>query len=274
MKCYLFPISIAFLFALPAYGFFVAQNNFERITNLDMISTPLTDQSNNNNKSYLHVPNERDAHYGAPLNECAAQYLVDLHDAKSAFNFCGGMMFQLVLSEKLREHLIQVVANDKNKNKVARKLVVHDASKMRMFQIPDYEQHEIANNIQIFHGREIRQVSDATGGMGFVLQLSLASSEDPEGWTNAEVAGYDGWKHDVGRQWRKGELLEEEGFVGFKARFGEKAFALHHRFYLHLDAGDRLWLSAEDGCEGTPAEPVSSSDPVSKLFGWLGSGQQ
>ena len=33
-------------------------------------------------------PVERDAKYGSPLN--AEQYLVDLHDAKAPFDFCGG----------------------------------------------------------------------------------------------------------------------------------------------------------------------------------------
>jgi hypothetical protein len=35
-------------------------------------------------------PTQRDEHYGGNV----AQYLVDLHDTKSTFNFCGGMMFQ------------------------------------------------------------------------------------------------------------------------------------------------------------------------------------
>jgi hypothetical protein len=39
-----------------------------------------------------------------------AQYLVELHDTKSVFDFCGGMMFQLVLTDKLREQLISVGA--------------------------------------------------------------------------------------------------------------------------------------------------------------------
>ena len=34
-----------------------------------------------------------------------AQYLVDLHDANSVWDFCGGMLFQLVLSDALRTHL-------------------------------------------------------------------------------------------------------------------------------------------------------------------------
>lgn len=34
-----------------------------------------------------------------------ARYLVDCNDAKATFDFCGGMMFQLVLSDKLRSRL-------------------------------------------------------------------------------------------------------------------------------------------------------------------------
>ena len=71
--------------------------------------------------------------------------------------------------------------------------------------------------------------------------------------TAQEISGYDGWGHDVSRVWRDGVRLESEGFTGFRSKFGEKSFTLNHRFYLHLDAENRLWLSAEDGCEGTPA---------------------
>ena len=46
---------------------------------------------------------------------------------------------------------------------------------------------------------------------------------------------------------------------------GEKAFTLHHRFYLHLDRSNQLWLSAEDGCEGRPAKAAER-----KLFGLFG----
>ena len=56
--------------------------------------------------------------------------------------------------------------------------------------------------------------------------------------------------HDSQRDWRTGKRLEDEGFKSFRSKFGDEAFALHHRFYLHLDRGNRLWLSAEDGCEG------------------------
>eukprot|EP00957_Ditylum_brightwellii_P020492 1544473-Ditylum_brightwellii.AAC.1 len=91
---------------------------------------------------------------------------------------------------------------------------------------------------------------------------SLASSDgkndpttnDPQGWTTQEVEGYDGWGHDVGRVWRTGERLEQEGVVDFRKTFGQDSFTLCHRFYLHLDGRNRLWLSAEDGCEGTPSE--------------------
>ena len=43
---------------------------------------------------------------------------------------------------------------------------------------------------------------------------------------------------------------EDEGVAGFREKFGAKAFGLHHRFFWHLDSKRRLWLSAEDGCEG------------------------
>lgn len=194
----------------------------------------------------FYEPAERDAHYGRPLN--AAQYMIDLHDAKVPFDFCGGMMFQLMLSAKLRSHLGQVAKGD------GPQPVIFDESMRRMAMVPEYTQTAHADNVRVFHGREIRKVPDASGGMGFVLQLSLADG-DPEGWTEAEIAGYDGWGHDSGRTWRTGERLEDEGFEAFRSKFGQEAFALHHRCYLHFDGRDAMWLSAEDGCEGEPAGP-------------------
>ena len=137
-----------------------------------------------------------------------------------------------------------------------------------MQQIPNYQQTASADNVQIFHGREIRKVQDAAGGMGLVLQLSMANENDPEGWTRTEIDGYDGWGHDSGRTWRQAHQYEQEGFEKFAEKFGPSSFGLHHRFYLHFDRSKRLWLSAEDGCEGTPAlsSPVRSS--VSDLFGF------
>jgi len=202
-------------------------------------------------------PTERDAHYGSNV----AQYLVDLHDAKATFDFCGGMLFQLVLSDKLRDHLLEVSSGKKQQP------AVFDASKSRMFRIPEYTQNGNADNVRIFHGREIRKVPDAAGGMNFVLQLSLANGDDPEGWTAPEIDYYDGWGHDIGRVWRKGDRLEEEGFKDFRKRFGPEAFALHHRFYLHFDRNNRMWLSAEDGCEGTPAGQRSWLDQAKGLVG-------
>jgi hypothetical protein len=107
--------------------------------------------------------------------------------------------------------------------------------------------------VAVFHGREVRQIPWAAGKMGFAIHLSHAADDDPEGWTAQERAGYDGWGHDSGRVWRTGEMLENEGFSTFRAKFGEQAYALHHRFYLHLDGRNQLWLSAEDGCEGQVA---------------------
>ncbi|CAJ1368561.1 unnamed protein product [Effrenium voratum] len=190
---------------------------------------------------HLYDPSARDEFYGQPLD--VAKYLVDLHDAKAPFDFCGGMMFQLVLSEKLRAHLASEGAEPP---------VVFDSFKPRMFMTPGYSQDADADNVRIFHGREIRQVPHASGGMGFVLQLSMAEG-DPEGWTPEEIKEYDGWGHDSGRSWRTADRWEQEGVQGVKAKFGDRAFGLHHRFYLHFDFLNRMWLSAEDGCEGHPA---------------------
>jgi hypothetical protein len=101
-----------------------------------------------------------------------------------------------------------------------------------------------------------------------VIHLSLADSDDPEGWTKQEVEGYDGWAHDSGRDWRTGERLEQEGFRDFRKKFGDSAYTLSHRFYLHSDRSGNMWLAAEDGCEGFPqAEGQSIFSPLSKLFG-------
>ena len=132
-----------------------------------------------------------------------------------------------------------------------------------MSNIEGYTKNADADNIRIFHGRELRQVPDAEGGMGFVLQLSF-SDDDPEGWSKEEIETYDGWGHDSGRTWRKADIYEKEGFKTFKKMYGPKAFGLNHRFYLHFDGQNRMWLAAEDGCEGTPA--VSSPNPFLSFF--------
>jgi len=214
---------------------------------------------------HLYSPAKRDVRYGgeggSDLN--VAQYLVDLHDTKATLDFCGGMMFQLVISDQLRNYLVGITKKSPEQN-VTSQLKVFDASKARMFQIPEYEKTAKADNLRIFHGREIRKVTDAAGGMGMVLQLSLANTNgdgqnDPEGWTQDEIDDYDGWGHDVGRPWRTGERLEKEGLRSYRKNFGPEAFGLHHRFYLHFDSSNKMWLSAEDGCEGTPAASVKRS---------------
>ena len=63
------------------------------------------------------------------------------------------------------------------------------------------------------------------------------------------MKGYDGWGHDSQRDWRQGDRFRKEGFETFQSKYGAEAYALHHRFYLHFDKKNRLWLSAEDGCE-------------------------
>ena len=241
---------------LPAAAFLLTASNAlvlptSRTSTQSRTSTLVCAEPTTMMPPHLHVPKARDSHYA---DGNLAQYLVDLHDAKATFNFCGGMMFQLILSDKLREHLAS--GN-------AQKPVVFDADAGRMARIPGYSRTAEADNAKIFHGREVRQVPTATGGMGFAIHLSKAGEDDPEGWTAPEVAGYDGWAHDAGRIWRTGETLEKEGFAGFRTKFGDKAYTLHHRFYLHLDREDQLWLSAEDGCEGHPAPAA----PAKKVFG-------
>ena len=203
----------------------------------------------------LIEPTQRDEHYGSNI----AQYLVDLHDNQVTFDFCGGMMFQLSLSEKLRSHLVNV-ANDDDVSQP----VIFDAEKARMSNLEKYKQNADADNVTIFHGRELRQVPNAKGGMGFVLQLSLCDGNDSEGWTEEEINTYDGWGHDSGRTWRQADRYESEGFKTFKEKFGSKAFGLNHRCYLHLDKQKQMWLSAEDGCEGTPV--LQAPNPFARLF--------
>ena len=62
---------------------------------------------------------------------------------------------------------------------------------------------------------------------------------------------------------RDGKRLEDEGVAGFRERYGPNSFTLNHRFYLHLDNTNQLWLSAEDGCEGRLVDPGEKK----KLFG-------
>ena len=126
---------------------------------------------------YVVDPAAREAKYRGNT----AKYLVDLHDSKAVFNFCGGMLFQLSLSDRLRTHLAEV-----GKGKGAQP-VVYDATKRRMSFLPGYKRSNAADNVRIFHGREVRQVPTAAGGFGFVLQLSMAGVDDPEGWTKPEV---------------------------------------------------------------------------------------
>ncbi len=192
---------------------------------------------------FLYNPAQRDKHYCGNW----AQYLLDLHDAKAVLNFCGGMFFMLSLTERLRRHLMDVA----NSGNDSMQPIIFDAIRNRMAKTPAYVQNANADHIRQFHGREIRKVPHAAGGMGFVLQLSFAT-EDPDGWTAQEIAEYDGWSHDSSRTWRNSSQLHSEGFNTFRNQFGPEAYTLHHRFYLHFDNKNRMWLCAEDGCEGTP----------------------
>ena len=197
----------------------------------------------------LYDPAQRDAKYGGNI----AQYLVDCHDTPGVtFNFCGGMMFGLVLSPALREHLGEVAAAGPDD---PRQPKLYDASVARMSMKPDgYAKDASADDATVFHGREVRKVSAAPHGSTstMFIHLSLASGDDDaEGWSAEEIEEYSGWMSDRGRRWRDGGVYAAEaGANWYRAKFGPEAFGLHHRFYLHLDGGDNFWLSAEDGCEG------------------------
>lgn len=203
--------------------------------------------------SHLYDPAARAATYGGNH----ARYLLDLDaNASTTFNFCGGMMFGVSLSPRLREHLEEVAAAGEAD---PRQPVVYGKEVRRMSMRP--EGHDLdarADNARLFHGREVRQAENAAGGGGMLIHLSFAGEpgDDAEGWTSEELEEYSGWLSDRQRRWRDGALLESEGFETFGARFGAKAFTLHHKFYLHVDAGNNFWLSAEDGCEGVATPPA------------------
>lgn len=172
----------------------------------------------------------------APDMSNMAQRILNLQG--KVFDFCGGMPFELVLSDKLKRDLM--VRNEVN---------VFDASVSRMSKIPGYRQSADADDVNVFYGREVRKYPKAAGGKGFALQL-VASKDDPEGWSTQEIEEYNGWGHDSGRKWRKAADHAAEGNALYSGQFGSAAFGLHHRFYWHLDRQNGLWLSAEDGCEG------------------------
>jgi hypothetical protein len=196
---------------------------------------------------------------------------------------------------------------------------VHGTHVDRMSKMQGYQRCAAADNVAVFHGREVRQVTQqewrkhaailqplrravtgllftltleaaqvtaASGGMGFVLHLSLANAADAEGWTEQEMSEYDGWGHDSSRRWRKASQLQKERSLIWcfycaaltsntgrvfsflvQVRAGSvrrrlllqnsrrnfnicNRYTLHHRFYFHTDSNSMLWLAAEDGCEG------------------------
>merc|ERR1711907_200768 len=201
--------------------------------------------------AHLSDPTQRDKQYTDPEGKRnIAAYLVDLHHARKVFKFCGSHQFQLVLSDALLEHLSLAAEQGAGS---AGQPVVFDAD--QMCHIPNYTEFKgsaAADNVRVFHGREVRDSAGANGGQGKVLQLCMAGGEDAEGCTPAEVADYNGWQHDSGRTWRKAAEYELDGFASYSSKFGEGAFGLHHRFFLHWDSRGVMWLSAEDGCEGEP----------------------
>jgi hypothetical protein len=199
------------------------------------------------------------------------------------------MMFQLVLSDRLRSHLDDV-ASSPPAEASGRQPVIRLSSQSLMNRVPDYRRSYRADNVSTFHGREWRGITNANGGMGLLLQLSYADpsgaetgtasssaaaagdggavvpsgkgadlawdgrAADAQGWSAEETATYDRWRSDRVRRWRDAGTYAAEGFGDPSRVFGDGAYGLNHRFLLHYDDGGRMWLSAEDGCEGTPSE--------------------
>ena len=88
-----------------------------------------------------------------------------------------------------------------------------------MSQVPGYDKSNFADDATFFHGREVRKVPNAAGGMNFVLQLSAVARTRTAG-SRGKSDGYDGWGHDSSRVWRDGKRLEDEGVAGFRERYG------------------------------------------------------
>jgi len=214
----------------------------------------------------LYDPRAREARYGGNV----AQYLVDCHDtAGTSFNFCGGMKFGLVLSDALRAHLGDVAAAGEGDPRQPRVF----AGTPRMALMDGYERGAGADDVTVFHGREVRQVTRE--GLGetspMFIHLSLSGGGDPEGWSAEEVAEYSGWLSDRQRRWRDGAAYaaEKGGADWYRAKFGEGAYGLHHRFYLRTDEAGGFWLSAEDGCEGVAMEMGGRRGGAGGILGGL-----
>ena len=159
-------------------------------------------------------------------------------------------MFQLALSDRLRSHLKEVVSSP---HEPSRQPIVRPASQSLMNRVPDYERLSHADNASIFHGRELRGIPNANGGMGFVLQLSYADPSstktlttstltsavdgvvvpsgkgadsawdgravDDQGWLNEEIATYSRWRYDRVQQWRNAKTYVAEEFDRFSEVF-------------------------------------------------------
>jgi len=75
-----------------AFAFVPAAGNVSRGSSSSMTKNTILKSSAASEVSanVLVDPSQRDTHYDGNV----AQYLCDLHDNKSTFDFCGGMMFQ------------------------------------------------------------------------------------------------------------------------------------------------------------------------------------
>ncbi|KAL3793576.1 hypothetical protein ACHAW5_002856 [Stephanodiscus triporus] len=191
-------------------------------------STSTTAGASSNSKSRMYVPSERDEHYGDNI----ARYLLDLNEEVAS-----------------------------SPHDPSRQPIVRPASQSLMNRVPDYERSSHADNIYA-DPYGTRTTTTSTSAVDGVVVPSGKGADsawdgravDDQGWSNEEIATYDGWRSDRVRQWRNARTYAAEGFDRFSEVFGDKAYGLNHRFFLHYDDRGRMWLCAEDGCEGTPSE--------------------
>ena len=96
----------------------------------------------------------------------AARYLVDLHDAEATCNFCGGMLFQLVLTDALGTHPMAVAKHQQETPVTAPATVpaveVFNKMHKRMAAVEGYARRADADNLRFFHGPRV----DTAGGGG------------------------------------------------------------------------------------------------------------
>ena len=94
-----------------------------------------------------------------------AQRLVDLHDAQTVFDFCGGMFFQLLLSDALRSHLNGIATAGGPGQPIVFGATTNKMDKMpgyrKVFESPQAEQSELPSQELCPNAHVLKPVFDA-----------------------------------------------------------------------------------------------------------------